>query len=117
MLARMTTTAARASTADRHWILWRILDGMTGGVTTIKVPRELRDRLARLARQRRVTMAEVLDGAVTRMEREAFFARMQSELARLRDSDPPEWESYRAEGRQWERASLADGLGREEQTT
>jgi hypothetical protein len=90
---------------------------MTGGVTTIKVPRELRDRLARLARQRRATMAEVLDGAVTRLEREAFFARMQSELARLRDGDPPEWESYRAEGRQWERASLADGLGTEEQPT
>ena len=113
MLARMTTTTDRVGAADRpHRIPWRILSGMTEGVTTIKVPR---DRLARLARQRRATMAEVLDGAVTRMEREAFFARMQSELARLRDGDPPEWESYRAEGRQWERASLADGLGTEEQ--
>jgi hypothetical protein len=41
---------------------------MTGGVTTIKVSRELRDRLARLAKLRRTTMADILDSAATLME-------------------------------------------------
>jgi predicted transcriptional regulator len=87
---------------------------MTGEITTIKVPRELRDRLARLARERRVTMAQVLEGAVRRLEREAFHARVHADLTRLRDEDPAEWESYLAEGREWERATVMDGLGTED---
>ena len=84
---------------------------MTGGVTTIKVSRDLRDRLARLAKLRHTTMADVLDNAVTRMEEEAFFARMQDQLVRLRNESPHEWDAYRAEAVEWERATIGDGLG------
>jgi predicted transcriptional regulator len=84
---------------------------MTGGVTTIKVSRELRDRLSRLAKLRRTTMADVLDAAATLMEEEAFFAQMQDQLVRLRDESPREWDAYRAEATDWERATIGDGMG------
>ncbi|KWW99144.1 hypothetical protein LI90_778 [Carbonactinospora thermoautotrophica] len=85
---------------------------MSSPVTTIKVRRELRDRLARLAAERHTTMAEVLEQAIAHLEREAFFARMNADLERLREEDPQEWESYRAEGQEWERTTVGDGLGR-----
>ena len=84
---------------------------MTGEVTTIKVPRQLRDRVAQLARHRRATMADVLDEAVGRLEQDVFFARMRDQLVRLHDEDPREWESYRSEATEWEQATIADGLG------
>lgn len=88
-----------------------MLIGMTTEFTTIKVRREVRDRLARLARERNTSMVDILEQAIDVMERAAFFTRVQADLERLRTEDPQEWESYRAESLAWERATLGDGLG------
>ncbi|MFL6072923.1 MAG: hypothetical protein ACJ73S_05940 [Mycobacteriales bacterium] len=79
--------------------------------TTIKVPRELRDRIASLAAEQHVPMVQVLEQAIARFEREQFFARVHEDLVRLRDEDPDEWAAYRAESAEWEEATIADGLG------
>jgi predicted transcriptional regulator len=84
--------------------------------TTIKVRREVRDRLARIAHERKATMAEVLDQAIGQLERESFFVHMQTELERLRDDDPREWQTYRQESLAWERATVGDGLGPPDET-
>ena len=79
--------------------------------TTIKVRREVRDRLARIAQERTASMAEVLEIAVVELERESFFRQMHADLERLRENDPKDWTRYRAESRAWEDATIADGLG------
>ncbi len=78
--------------------------------TTIKVNRQLRNRLARLASEQQTTMAGVLERVIDRLEREAFFARIDADLVRLRHDRPEEWRSYRAESAAWEQATVADGL-------
>jgi hypothetical protein len=78
--------------------------------TTIKVNRQLRNRLARLASEQQTTMAGVLERVIDRLEREAFFARIDADLVRLRQDRPEEWRSNRAESAAWEQATVADGL-------
>lgn len=88
---------------------------MTSPFTTIKVRRVVRDRLARIAQERKASMSEVLEQALVELERESFFLAMRGDLERLRESDPREWESYRAESLGWENATVADGLGQPEE--
>lgn len=83
--------------------------------TTIKVRRDVRDRLARLAQQQHMTMGQLLDHALRRLEREAFFAQVHAQLEALRRDDPQAWNSYRAESELWERATIADGLGNDDE--
>ncbi len=49
-------------------------------MTTIKVPTELRDRLAELARSRRETMAEAVAHALDAAEEEEFWARARATM-------------------------------------
>lgn len=89
-----------------------MLNGMPDR-TTIKVDVSLRDRVARLAERRGTTMGEVLAQLVERAETEEFFAEMSEDLTRLRERRPREWDAYRRESRDWEDATVADGLGDE----
>lgn len=78
--------------------------------TTLKVDAELRDRIARLADEKGVTMVDLLKEMVGKAEREQFFANMEADLIRLRDEDPEEWESYKQEFREWDEGTWNDGV-------
>jgi predicted transcriptional regulator len=78
--------------------------------TTIKVEIGVRDRLARLARQRGTTMGNLLAEAAERLEREAFFDRAREQLEQLREADPEEWARYRAESHEWQLGTDRDSL-------
>jgi predicted transcriptional regulator len=77
--------------------------------TTVKIDTKLRDRIARLAEQREVSMGAVIAAAIEREERAERFAAIDAAYTRL-EADPDEWSSYRAEQTEWE-ATLADGPG------
>ncbi|MDG4826893.1 hypothetical protein O7635_34030 [Asanoa sp. WMMD1127] len=76
--------------------------------TTIKVDSSVRDRLAALARERGITMGALLLEATERLERDAFFARAQTQLERLRREDPQAWERDRDESRAWQQGTDRD---------
>lgn len=67
--------------------------------TTIKVDSTTRDRLKKLAAQRRVTLGHYLDQLVERAERAALFDQMSRDFAGTSEAD---WESYRAETESWQ---------------
>ncbi|SNT62382.1 hypothetical protein SAMN05421812_11462 [Asanoa hainanensis] len=73
--------------------------------TTIEVDSALADRLAALARARGITMQTLLLAATDRLERDAFFARAQDQLERLRRAHPAAWEQDRAESRAWQQGT------------
>ncbi|MHB8961322.1 MAG: ribbon-helix-helix protein [Candidatus Limnocylindrales bacterium] len=70
-------------------------------VTTIKVPKELRDRIARQAADRGVTAAQLLDELLQERERRA---RLDAVRAAYADRDA----AYTAEVDVWD-TTLADG--------
>jgi len=76
--------------------------------TTVKIDARLRDRIARLAEKRDVSMGAVIAVAIEREERAERFAAIDAAFERL-EADPEEWRSYRAERAEWE-STLADGL-------
>ncbi|MEV6925801.1 hypothetical protein AB0M46_15055 [Dactylosporangium sp. NPDC051485] len=78
--------------------------------TTIKVDSTVRDRLAVLARDRGTTMGALLAEATETLERQAFFARAQEQLERLRQDDPNAWASDRAESQSWQAGTDRDTL-------
>ena len=57
------------------------------GSTTIKVPRELRDRLARRAQREHVPLAQVIERALDENEDREFWDRVHREHARLSTSE------------------------------
>lgn len=67
--------------------------------TTLRVPRELRDEIARLARSRGTTMLDVVTDAVYRLRRDQWWSSVHDALDGLTAA---EVESYR---------SQSDGLG------
>lgn len=75
---------------------------MADGLTTIKVPKTLRTRIATLARQRRRTAAEVIEELLDEADRRARFAAVREAYA---DADP----SYADETEAWDTLA-ADGL-------
>lgn len=78
--------------------------------TTIKVDSEVRDRLSVLARERGTTMGALLAEATTALERQAFFARAQEQLERLRQDDPEAWTADRGESQSWQAGTDRDTL-------
>jgi predicted transcriptional regulator len=83
--------------------------------TTIKVDTSVRDRLARLARQRGTTMGDLLAEAADRLEREAFFGRAREQMEQLRAANPEEWERDRDESRTWQTGTDRDALSLEDE--
>ncbi|TAM70707.1 MAG: hypothetical protein EPN48_04975 [Microbacteriaceae bacterium] len=56
-------------------------------VTTIKVPRELRDRLAEYAHREHISLAAVIERAITGAEERAFWSAVRDDHAALTDAD------------------------------
>lgn len=73
---------------------------MTDHSTTIRVSRDQRDRLRRLAAARNATMADTLDAALESLRRERFHEEMATAEQRLR-ADPVAWETYVRERDAW----------------
>jgi hypothetical protein len=76
-----------------------MLVGMPDALTTIKVPKSLRERIAARATQRRMTAAEVVAELLDEADRRARFAA-------VRQAYDQEDASYREETEAWD--SLAD---------
>ena len=74
--------------------------------TTLRVPSELRDEIARIAEQRGTTMLEVVTDAVHRLGRDEWWLSVRDALDGLTPSEVGE---YQAESRQLDAASV-DGL-------
>ncbi|MBA8825396.1 putative transcriptional regulator [Saccharopolyspora lacisalsi] len=75
--------------------------------TTIKVPDELRNRLAQRAQERHVSQADVIAEALEALERREFWAAVDAGYERLRQ-DPEAWSDYVNERDEWVSARLVD---------
>lgn len=73
---------------------------MTDDSTTIRVSRDQRDRLRRLADERNSTMAATLDAALESLRRQRFWEDMAAAQYRLH-TDPVAWETYVRERDAW----------------
>jgi hypothetical protein len=76
-------------------------------LTSIKIPVQVRDRLAVAAEARGITVRSLLDALSRRAVDEALMARVGGEMARLEAEGPTEWAGYLAEGREWDEATVA----------
>ncbi len=74
--------------------------------TTLRVPSELRDEIARIAEQRGTTMLEVVSDAVHRLGRDEWWASVRSALDGL---SPLEVADYQSDVQQLDAAS-SDGV-------
>ena len=74
-------------------------------MTTIKVSRELRDRLKVEAERE----GKTLGGYIERLaELDAREKRWEALRVAMANTSPEDWASYRAETEEWERADLTD---------
>ena len=74
--------------------------------TTLRVPHELRDEIARIAEQRGTSMVEVVTDAVHRLGRDEWWSSVRGALD---DMSAAEASGYESDVQQLE-ASSADGL-------
>ena len=74
--------------------------------TTLRVPSELRDEIARLAGQRRTTMVAVVTDAVHLLGRDEWWSSVRDALDKM---TPADIAGDQAESRLWDTAA-ADGL-------
>ena len=79
---------------------------LTKTTTTLRVPSELRDVIARIAEKRGTTMLEVVTDAVHRLGRDEWWSSVRDALDEL---TPKDVDLYQAESAQLNAAS-ADGL-------
>lgn len=71
-------------------------------LTTIKVSRRVRDRLAAAAHTRGVTLRALLEDLSRQAEDAAALSQVGREMSRVREGDPAAWADYLEEGRAWE---------------
>lgn len=71
-------------------------------LATVKVPPEVRDRLAAAAQARGLSVRALVDELSRQALDAALLERAAAQQARLRDENPEEWEDYLAEGRVWD---------------
>ncbi len=74
--------------------------------TTLRVPTELRDEIARIAEQRGTTMLQVVSDAIHRLGRDQWWGTVREALEQMSDDDHT---GYRAEARGLDGAA-SDGL-------
>jgi predicted transcriptional regulator len=79
---------------------------MSTPTTTLRVPVELRDEIARLAEERGASMAEVVGQAVARLARDDWWSAVHHSLEKW---GPHETGNYQREGDAYN-AAAADGL-------
>ena len=75
-------------------------------LTSVKMPKQVRDRFATAAEARGVTVRVLLDELSRRAVDEALMSRARGDLARLRDTDPDGWRDYVGEGESWEAGTV-----------
>lgn len=75
-------------------------------LTSVKVPVEVRDRLALAAKARGLTVRALLDELSRTAADDALMTKAASEMARLQESEPQEWVDYLDEGRVWEERTV-----------
>lgn len=67
-------------------------------LTSLKVPRLVRDRLAAVAKARGVSMRIVMDELSLQAADDALMDLAARQMTVLRDTEPAAWEDYIAEG-------------------
>jgi hypothetical protein len=100
-LGREGELARKPQVGGRSWLLL----GMTVW-TTIKVPREVRDRLATAAHARGLTVRSLLEELSRKAVDDALMQRAAAQMEHLRDSDPESWAEYLREGTAWEQGTI-----------
>lgn len=70
--------------------------------TTIKVDHTVRDRLADVARARRLTIGALLSGVADQLEKDQHWAEIEAAYERIQRDDPAGWADYLAELSEWE---------------
>lgn len=73
-------------------------------MTTIKVDRAVRDRLADVARARGTTMGALLEAESRRLAGEQRWTEIEAAYARMQREDPAGWQEYLAELAEWDAA-------------
>jgi hypothetical protein len=71
-------------------------------LTSLKVPAEVRDRLATAAKVRGLTVRALLDQLSREVVDAALMEQAARQMSQLREADPDAWDDYLAEGRRWE---------------
>jgi hypothetical protein len=84
--------------------------------TTIRVSRDTRDRINRLAADDRVAAPELLHRLVEKEERERLLRAMNDDFVRLRD-DATGWSAFEAETAAWDATSDDVGSSRRPDAT
>lgn len=74
--------------------------------TTIRVRRDTRERLKRLASERGISAPDLISELVARAEDDALFAQHAAAYDELRAADPALMREIDAEDRTWEQSSL-----------
>lgn len=75
-------------------------------LTSLKVPREVRDRLAEAAETRGLSVRALLDQLSRAAVDAALMDRAARQQEQLRATDPDAWEDYLAEGRVWDEGTV-----------
>jgi hypothetical protein len=75
-------------------------------LTSLKVPRQVRDRFAAAAAARGTTVRALLDELSRSVLDAVLLERSAEQMRRMRDTDPDEWSAYIEEGRVWEEGSI-----------
>ncbi|MBX3070494.1 MAG: ribbon-helix-helix protein, CopG family [Thermomicrobiales bacterium] len=76
--------------------------------TTIRVTTDVREHLAKLARNEGKTTGQLIEDMIREHEKKVFFEGLAEDFRRLR-SDPEKWALYQSEVALWDTA-LMDGL-------
>jgi predicted transcriptional regulator len=74
--------------------------------TTIKVDNAIRDRLAHVARARRMTLGALLSDVADQLEREQHWAEIEAAYERIQRVDSAGWADYLAELAAWEAGTV-----------
>jgi hypothetical protein len=75
-------------------------------LTSLKVPIEIRDRLAAAAKARGLTVRALLDDLSRQAIDDALLDQVSVQMSKLAQSDRAGWEDYLGEGRGWEEGTV-----------
>ena len=75
--------------------------------TTVRISEEVRDRLHRLAAEKRASMSAVIESALAEYERKLFWLKTAAEFQALRNN-PKVWKAELEEREAWD-VTLTDG--------
>lgn len=75
-------------------------------LASLTVPIEVRDRLARAAAARGLTVGALLDDFSRRALDDVLMEQVEDEMSALSQADPQAWSAYVDEGRAWEEGTI-----------